>query len=88
MSNARRLRQQKELEALQASAPPAATKEEHGEVDEEEVEKPRKVANPFAALGGGGEEEEEEEEEEESATAAPAQSATKRVSVDLPKCSD
>ncbi|TIA96100.1 hypothetical protein E3P89_03413 [Wallemia ichthyophaga] len=74
MSNARRLRQQKELEALQAN------EHEHEQVHEEskQPQQPPKVVNPFAALGGGGED--EEDEEDESGTPAPASSHTTHTS--------
>ena len=72
MSNARRLRQQKELEALQASAPAAATGEdEKAEVDE----KPRIVANPFAALGGDGEDNDDDDDNDGESDAEPASAA-------------
>ncbi|TIB75946.1 DUF654-domain-containing protein [Wallemia mellicola] len=78
MSNARRLRQQRELESLKSSTPDLETPE-----DEVAEEKPSKVGNPFAALGAeednnSEDEEEEGEEEEDASTLTPTAPAAKK----------
>lgn len=79
MSNARRLRQQRELESLKSSTPDLETPE-----DEVAEEKPSKVGNPFAALGAeednnSEDEEEEGEEDEDASTLTPTAPAAKKV---------
>lgn len=79
MSNARRLRQQRELESLKSSTPELDTPET--EVVEE---KPSKVGNAFAALGAeedtkSEEDEDEDEGEEEASSLTPTAPSAKKV---------